>query len=248
MASVVSTAAFHVGDMHGSDKEVYRSFGTLCEMLVDRGVDTSSLAHVTPRDVVALAAGRPVFHVDLPSCGTRIIYNMNPRFKLAAIRKLITPAPAPAPTDDIPTTEPVEQEPEQLDSEGQEQEQSGGAAAEIHTYILITKDKPIHNAVKGILDAQTANMQIQLFELRELQFNISHHTLVPKHEPIRDDTTIHSILKTYSLRSRFHLPLILSTDPMARYLALRPGQLVKITRFSPSSGTYVLYRCCQKAA
>ena len=88
---------------------------------------------------------------------------------------------------------------------------------------------------------------VQLFDLRELQFNISRHIYVPPHIPVRDEAAIQEIVKRYDLESRYRLPLILSTDPMARYLALKPGQLARITRPSPSSGTYVLYRCCQRA-
>jgi DNA-directed RNA polymerase subunit H (RpoH/RPB5) len=204
--------------MRGSDKEVFRSFATIAEMLVDRGVDPASLASLAPRDVVAISGGRLVFHVDVPMCGVRVVYNLNPRFKLAAVRKLLDVAATPG---------------ADVDSDG------------IHTFVIVSKDKPIHNAIKGINDL---NLDIQLFQLKELQYNVSRHILVPKHEPIRDEVAIEEVLRAYNLKSRFHLPLILSTDPMARYLALKPGQLTRITRFSPSSGTYVLYRCCQKAA
>ena len=64
---------------------------------------------------------------------------------------------------------------------------------------------------------------------------------------IFDEVAIGEITKAYNVKSRFHFSIILSTDPMARYLALKHGQLVRISRFSQSSGTYVLYRCCQKA-
>ena len=40
------------------------------------------------------------------------------------------------------------------------------------------------------------------------------------------------------------LPLILKSDPMSRYLGLKNGDIIKITRNSQSSGEYIVYRCC----
>ena len=80
--------------------------------------------------------------------------------------------------------------------------------------------------------------------MSELLFNISKHCLIPKHEPIRDDDAIQEIIARYSLKARQQLPLIFKTDPMARYLGLRPKELVKITRYTPAAGEYVIYRCC----
>ncbi len=188
------------------DVEIRRSFGTLRQMLLDRGEDASSLQSVSADDVVALAAGRAVFHLDVESCATRVVWNLNQRFKLASVRKL-------------------------LDEEGPK------------VYIVVCRDKPVASALKGVSEL---GRDVQLFDLRELQFNVSRHVLVPKHEPIRDEARIASIVAAYQLRSRQQLPLILSSDPMARYLALKPGQLARITRASPSAGSYTVYRCCAR--
>ncbi len=193
-------------DASEGSNEVRRSFATISDMLRDRGEDVESLQSLAPADVLALAAGRSVFHVDIPSCGVRVIYNMNARFKLASVRKL-------------------------LDEDGP------------RVYILVCKDKPVASAVKGVAELQK---DVQLFDLRELQFNVSRHVMVPLHEPVREEAAIAEVVARYSLKARQQLPLILSTDPMARYLALKPGQLVRITRPSPSSGSYVLYRCCAR--
>jgi DNA-directed RNA polymerase subunit H (RpoH/RPB5) len=189
-------------------REVQKSFGTIRQMLEDRGVDTASLTSVAAEDLIAASAGKNVFYLDLPSCKHRIVYNMNPRFKLADVRKL-------------------------LEEEGPS------------VFVVVTKDRPTHAALKGVNELAK---DIQFFQINELQVNISRHTLVPPHEPIRVEQAIASILTTYRVKTRFQLPLILSSDPMARYLALKHGQLVRITRPSPSAGTYVLYRCCMKSA
>lgn len=116
--------------------------------------------------------------------------------------------------------------------------------ADVDVFIIVAKEKPTSAALKGL---EAAGREVQVFNLSELQFNVSKHSLVPPHHPITDESEIEEILKQYQVKSRFHFPLILSTDPMARYLGLKPGQLVKIVRASPSAGTYTLFRCCMKA-
>ena len=189
------------------DNAVKLSFSTIRQMLQDRGVDTSSITSMSAEDVLAVAASRNVFHVDLESCKTRIIYNMNAKFKLADMRKLLE--------DEAPKV-----------------------------FIVVTRDKPTHPGRKGV---DELGKDVQFFDVRELQVNISHHHQVPPHEPIRDEAKIDEIVQRYRLKSRFHMPLILSGDPMARYLALKHGQVVRITRASPSAGTYIKYRCCQRS-
>lgn len=83
----------------------------------------------------------------------------------------------------------------------------------------------------------------QIFSLRELQFNIPDNTLlVPKHKLISDDDEIQDILNKYQVK-RNQLPLILHTDKMAKYINAKSGNLVQITRISPTSGEYIVYRC-----
>jgi DNA-directed RNA polymerase subunit H (RpoH/RPB5) len=190
------------------DAEVARSFSVVREMLADRGLDTSSLDRVSDADVVALAATKNVFHVDVPSCATRIVYNLNHKFKMADVKKLLLSA--------------------------------GEVGEPTNTQVVVVvRERPAQG--KGVDELAR---DVQLFQVRELMYNVSRHSLVPKHEPIRDEARIEEVVKRYRLKSKFQLPLILSGEPMARYLALKPGQLVRITRPSPSSGTYVLYRCC----
>ena len=93
--------------------------------------------------------------------------------------------------------------------------------------------------------ANTLNIptDYQVFQLRQLMFNISRHMLVPKHELINDEAEINEIMANYQLRSRTQLPIILKTDPMAKYLHAKVGNVVKVTRISPTCGTNIVYRC-----
>lgn len=199
-------------------QEVVRSFATISDMLADRGEDVDSLRHVSGADVLAIAASRNVFSVDLPSCGYRVVYDLHIKFKLGDVKKLLE---APS---------------EQLETEG--------APASPRVFLVVAREKPAASAKKGIVEL---GKDVQFFDIKELQYNVSRHTLVPRHEVIRGEPEVEEVMQRFHVKSRYHLPLILSTDPMARYLALKPGQLVRITRVSPSAGHYTLYRCCQRA-
>ena len=213
--------------------EVSRSFATLREMLSDRGEDVASLETLAAEDVVAMSASRTVFSIDLPSCRTRVIYDLGTKFKPADVRKLLEP-PAPHATPAAAAAAAAAAE---------------GAApqppeAQLRTFVVISREQPSNAALKGIHEL---GLDVQLFQLRELQYNVSHHESVPRHEPIRDEPAIEVVTKRYGMKSRFHMPLIQSNDPMARYLALKHGQLVRITRLCSTAGEYVLYRCCTSA-
>lgn len=115
----------------------------------------------------------------------------------------------------------------------------------VTTIIVVAREKPTHANCRKLME--DVDKDLQIFDIRELQYNVSRHVLVPRHEPIRDEAEIHRILQRYNLKSRFLMPIIFSTDVMARYLALKHGQLVRIIRPSPSAGTYVPYRCCMRS-
>lgn len=117
-------------------------------------------------------------------------------------------------------------------------------AADVEVFIIVVREHPTSTALKGL---EASARDLQFFNVAELQYNVSKHVLVPPHEAIRDEAEIDRIVAEHLAKSRFHFPLIFSTDPMARYLGLKHGQIVRIIRVSPSAGRYVLYRCCMKA-
>lgn len=108
-------------------------------------------------------------------------------------------------------------------------------------YILIVKEKPTQNNLKFV---HATKLDVQIFDIKELQFNISKHSLNPKFEVIREVSDVEKIIRDNSLKNKLQLPIILRTDPMARYLNLKSGDVVRITRVSPTAGEYVGYRCC----
>lgn len=82
--------------------------------------------------------------------------------------------------------------------------------------ILIYNDGMTPSVKKAIHDLQ---VHIELFEHRELTYNILKHELVPKHVVVAHDP--HNTHK---------LPYLRRCDPVARFLAFRVGDIVKIER------------------
>jgi DNA-directed RNA polymerase I, II, and III subunit RPABC1 len=95
------------------------------------------------------------------------------------------------------------------------------------------KDKELH----------TQGGMLQIFTLKELQYNPNEHVLVPKHEKVPEEE-IKDILSRYQVKTKSQLPVIVKTDMMARWLGLKHGDIVRITRHNENSGTYYFYRCC----
>lgn len=109
-----------------------------------------------------------------------------------------------------------------------------------NTHILIVREKLTGTNIKSLASLK----DLQVFELKELMVNITKHQLVPKHTVINDETQIQEILNVYHLKNRLQLPHILKTDAIARYYAIKPGNVVRIDRASPSAGEHVFYRVC----
>ena len=84
---------------------------------------------------------------------------------------------------------------------------------------------------------------IEIFEDKELIVNITEHELVPKHIILSDEEK-QTLLKKYRLKES-QLPKILTSDPVARFLGLVKGQVVKIIRASETAGRYITYRIAQ---
>lgn len=105
--------------------------------------------------------------------------------------------------------------------------------------IMVVRDKMTPSSQKGLKDVPH-----ELFELRELQYNVTKHALVPRHDVVSDAAEEAGVLQDHGLKAKTQLPLISRADPVARYLGLRPGQLVRVTRVSRTSGQCIAYRCC----
>ena len=85
--------------------------------------------------------------------------------------------------------------------------------------------------------------RLSFFLVDHLVNNPAEHVLVPKHErvPIAEHPEL--LKQMYAKKAQFPL-IVFHQDIQARILGLVPGDIVKITRPSPSAGYYVEYRVC----
>ncbi len=90
----------------------------------------------------------------------------------------------------------------------------------------------------------TKKFRISFFLVDNLVNNPAEHVLVPKHERValKDQE---QLLKDLYAQKKQQLPwIVFHVDIQARILGLVPGDIVKITRPSPSAGYYTEYRVC----
>jgi len=84
----------------------------------------------------------------------------------------------------------------------------------------------------------------EVFREDELLINIVDHILVPKHEVLTEEEQ-NNFFKDYNCTKK-NMPKILSTDPIARYYNMQPGQICRIIRPSETSGYTTCYRLVVK--
>jgi len=112
------------------------------------------------------------------------------------------------------------------------------------TLFIITKDEmneTIINELKHIWEKDGIFIVIE--NIKRLQYNILHHSLVPEHI-IMNDKEVEEIMKKYNIKHKIEFPDISRFDPVARVIGLRPGDVCKIVRPSKTAITTDYYRVC----
>lgn len=199
--------------------EISKSLGVISEMLIDRGLDAKNLSRVSEREIQAIVNMRNMFSI--AAGNVTIVYDLSPRFKWVDTKKYI---------------ESLESDDDVNGRNGS----NGNNGSDKSTALFIIVIKELADC-KKVVDFDVADFQV--FSIKDLQFNRAKHVLVPKHELVKTDEEIASILTNYQLKSITQLPLILKTDPMSKYLNAKSGNVIKVTRISPTCGENVVYRC-----
>ncbi len=83
----------------------------------------------------------------------------------------------------------------------------------------------------------------QYFHIQDLLFNPMKHQYVPPHRKLSNDEA-KMIMDAYNVKNKLQMPIILHTDRIAKWIGLKQGELVEITRYNENSGKSYYYRCC----
>jgi DNA-directed RNA polymerase subunit H (RpoH/RPB5) len=114
------------------------------------------------------------------------------------------------------------------------------------TLIIIMFDKPnetILSKITYLYDHE--GIFVVIFNIKQLQFNILNHSLNPQNvKVLEDEAEINAFKQKYHVNSNKQLKEIGRFDPFAMALLLRPGQIIKIIRSSPTASEYEDYRVC----
>jgi len=105
--------------------------------------------------------------------------------------------------------------------------------------ILVFNKKP-NNSILKINKEKEFNI-VDIFWIDILQFNITKHEFVPKHELLEQDE-LNILMKKYNITNLLQFPIILRSDPIIKYYDFSPGRVCKITRPSITSYNHVYYR------
>lgn len=84
---------------------------------------------------------------------------------------------------------------------------------------------------------------LQYFHIQDLLFNPTKHQYVPPHRKLSVEEG-KEIMENYNLKSKLQMPIILHTDVIAKWIGMKQGEIVEITRYNENSGKSYYYRCC----
>ena len=76
--------------------------------------------------------------------------------------------------------------------------------------------------------------------MKKPKFKVDKHILTPKHSVLSEKEKA-QILEKYHVTSK-EMPKILKTDSAIKELGMKPGDIIKITRKSPTAGESLFYR------
>lgn len=113
--------------------------------------------------------------------------------------------------------------------------------------IIIVSDRDLTTYIKKEIVSfkiNNPNIWIEHHNYEIFMIEIPKHISVPKHE-IADPTEVAKYCHKYCILP-VNFQKILQSDPIAVWIGLRPGMVVKIYRVSENTGESIVYRYCIK--
>jgi DNA-directed RNA polymerase subunit H (RpoH/RPB5) len=108
--------------------------------------------------------------------------------------------------------------------------------------ILVALSPPSENVLTAI--KALAVDRVQVFHIRQLQFDITTHRMAMPHRILKEDERTAMATRYTVTKPAEQLPAIDSQDPMAKWIGAMPGDILEVTRHSDVAGPQVYYRYC----
>lgn len=119
-----------------------------------------------------------------------------------------------------------------------------GAVTDAHHLIALKQYMKLKNEMEERAEKVRRKLRVSFFSIYMLVINPIKHVLVPKHE-IVPEAEHKELMDSMYITSKSKFPEIkFHVDPIARCIGVVPGDIVKITRASASSGESIVYRVC----
>jgi len=110
------------------------------------------------------------------------------------------------------------------------------------TVMIILQGSP--EKQKRSLYTVPQNVYLQLFCVHSLMYNVMEHIDVPMHTIISEEEVEEFVKKHRFTLRKDDFSKILSSDPIAMFIGLMPGEICRIDRPSASTGIEVVFRVC----
>jgi DNA-directed RNA polymerase subunit H (RpoH/RPB5) len=203
---------------------IYRSRMTLLDILENRGYAVDNYRKFSPVEAAAAAA------VDFKLLSFKVS-KKDDESKVCQVRYSNTNRPKDTDFDDISDE----------DSENVEVVvMIAVPVSDIHHVIALK----MYSKMKENKENERRKLRVSFFDISALVVNPLRHVLVPKHEIVPVDKH-KELMETLMITSKSKFPEIkFHVDPITRCIGAVPGDIIKITRYSQSSGETIIYRVC----
>jgi DNA-directed RNA polymerase subunit H (RpoH/RPB5) len=221
-------------------EKVFRSRQTLLEVLHERGYDTTGAEKFGPdeiREALAAAPNGKALEFTLKAREGQSVPTPTVRVYVFSIRlKQKLPGFLTSLETPVGASEPTARQPDKL----------GSPVDPALTSVICLINEPVvpvfnQASVNAWIQR---NLRLSFFFMDSFQMNPLKHYLVPPHEIVPKEQH-EALMKGLYITQKSQFPLIrYHEDPITRVIGSVPGDIIKITRPSPTSGEYVIYRIC----
>ena len=222
-------------------EKVFRSRQILLDILHERGYDTTGHSKYGPEEIrEALAATPTGKALEFTVSAREGMVTPTPTVRVYIfLQRIKQKLPGFMTSLDTPVGSTVDGSSRQADKLG-----SPVDPAQTSVICLINEPVvPVFNAA-SVAAWSKRNLRLSFFYIDSFQMNPLKHYLVPPHEIVPKEQH-EGLMKTMYITSKSQFPLIrYHEDPITRVIGAIPGDILKITRPSPSAGEYVVYRAC----